>query len=206
MKLSLFLSAFLFGVASAGKGTTSPDVDGAAERSVPCDDGDGGVEYIVFGCEWEANGSPSESSSKSRRRKRNLRNNKNDISEPKTYIEASDNEAAEMERNLIATVTPEAINCLLNFRGKQYVFDDIGFPNGWQLYREEAKTTERDNDTGINSRSDVADYFKYVYNFGIELDDGLTTSAKIDLELEFNDDGEFAFFDDQDVGISCPSR
>ena len=203
MKLSLFLSAFLFGVASAGKGTTSPDVDGAAERSVPCDDGDGGVEYIVFGCEWEANGSPSESS-KSRRRKRNLRKNNKDDGEMKSYIEVPENEAEDLERKLIATVTPEAINCLLNFRGKQYVFDDIGFPNGWQLFREEATSTALV--AGVNVRGDVADYFKYVYNFGITLDDDLSTSAKIELEFKFNDAGEFAFFDDQDVGIACPSR
>ena len=203
MKLSLFLSAFLFGVASAGKGTTSPDVDGAAERSVPCDDGDGGVEYIVFGCEWEANGSPSESS-KSRRRKRNLRKNNKDDGEMKSYIEVPENEAEDLERKLIATVTPEAINCLLNFRGKQYVFDDIGFPDGWQLYREEQKHTVEGTDG--NERKALPDYFKYVYNFGITLDDDLSTSAKIELEFKFNDGGEFAEFDDQDVGIACPSR
>ena len=203
MKLSLFLSAFLFGVASAGKGTTSPDVDGAAERSVPCDDGDGGVEYIVFGCEWEANGSPSESS-KSRRRKRNLRKNNKDDRAMRSYVEVPEDEAADLERKLIATVTPENINCLLNFRGKQYVFDDIGFPNGWQLFREEATSTALV--AGVNVRGDVADYFKYVYNFGITLDDDLSTSAKIELEFKFNDGGEFAEFDDQDVGIACPSR
>lgn len=196
MKLQFLLGSLLVGMAAAGKGS-SPDVEGAMERVRPCGEG----EYVVFGCEWEANGSPSDSKSRRTRhlKRRNLKK------EPKSldgWTKVSEED--ESHRKLIGTVTPEAINCILSWKGQDYLFEDIVFPDGWALFRSEAETSVAAGDEIV--KKDVVDYFRYIYSFDIDLGDEGTVAASIDLELEFDGGLEVAQFDDEDVGVSCPAK
>ena len=111
-----------------------------------------------------------------------------------------------IRRKLISIVEPENINCLLNFDGEQYLFEDIPFPDGWDLFRQES-LDRIDGDSFEN-----ADYFRYIYNFDIDLGDAGTTAATIDIELNFvevvdalgDSVDEVASFDDLGLSVSCP--